>query len=70
MIRNVDRSSLLFNAVLIGLHGIFKVFQSVVNWSDVLSKIILRQPLICYRRTKNPEDHLVKKNSVRWRIEL
>ena len=42
------------------LYGIFRELQSVVNWSDVLSKIIPKQPLICYRRPKNLKDHLVR----------
>ena len=42
------------------LYGIFRELQSVVNWSDDLSKIIPKQPLICYRRPKNLKDHLVR----------
>ena len=32
----------------------------MVNWSDVLSKIIPKEPLICNRRPKNLKDHLVR----------
>ena len=42
------------------LHGIFKELQSVVNLSAVLSKIIPKEPMICYRRPKNLKDHLVR----------
>ena len=42
------------------LYGIFQELQSVFNRSDVLSKIIPKQPLICYRRPKNLKDHLVR----------
>ena len=42
------------------LYGIFKELQSLVNLSAVLSKIIPKEPMICYRRPKNLKDHLVR----------
>ena len=42
------------------LYGVFKELQSLVNFSAVLSKIIPKEPMICYRRPKNLKDHLVR----------
>ena len=42
------------------LYIIFKELQSLVNLSAVLSKIIPKEPMICYRRPKNLKDHLVR----------
>ena len=71
----VDRLTLLFNTkgkneqgngvnlvidYHLALRCLYGIFRELLNWSDVLSKIIPKEPLICYRRPTNLKDNLVR----------
>ena len=47
------------------LYNIFRELQVIVNWSERFLSIIPEPPMVCFRRSKNLKDHLVRSKSRR-----
>ena len=66
-IENSDRNCFVvdYHPALRVLYEIFRELQGIVDWSERFLQIMPEPPMVCFRRTKNLKDHLVRTKSRR-----
>jgi hypothetical protein len=61
-VKNSNRNCFViyYHPALRVLNNIFRELQVIVSWSEKFFSIMREPPMVCFRRSKNLKDHLVR----------